>query len=47
MQKNLFQVVHQAATNEMGETKLSTNNNQDNPMLNYLLKITPSKFHVV
>jgi hypothetical protein len=35
--------VHQATTNEMGKTRLATNNNQDHPLLNYLSKNTPSK----
>jgi hypothetical protein len=43
MQKNLFQVVHQVTTNEMGKTRPITSNNQDHPMLNYLLENTPPK----
>jgi hypothetical protein len=35
--------MHQAATNEMGKTKLVANKNQDHPLLNYLSKNTPSK----
>jgi hypothetical protein len=45
MQKILFQIVHQVATNEMGKTKPATNNNQDHPLLNYLSKNTPSKLN--
>jgi len=44
MQKNLLQMMHQVATNETGRTKpVVNNNNQDHPLLNYLLEITPSK----
>jgi ABC-type oligopeptide transport system ATPase subunit len=35
--------MHQTAINEMGKTKPSTSNNQDHPLLNYLLESTPSK----
>jgi hypothetical protein len=42
MQKNLLQAMHQVA-NEMGKTRLATSNNQDHPLLNYLLENTPSK----
>jgi len=35
--------VHQAATNEMGKIRFATNKNQDYPLLDYLLKSTPSK----
>jgi hypothetical protein len=47
MQKNLLQVMHQTTTNEMGKTRLATSNNQNHPLLNYLLEITSSKFHIV
>jgi len=44
MQKSLLQMMHQVATNETGRTKpVVNNNNQDHPLLNYLLEITPSK----
>jgi len=43
MQKNLLQVVHQVATNEMGKTRPVVNKNQDHPLLNYLSKNTPPK----
>jgi len=33
MQKNLLQALHQAATNEMGKTKLVASNNQNHPLL--------------
>jgi GTPase SAR1 family protein len=42
-QKKLFQAMHQATTNEMRRTKLTVNKNQNHPLLNYLLKNTPSK----
>jgi hypothetical protein len=35
--------VHQATTNEMGKNRPTINNNQDHPLLNYLLENTPSK----
>ncbi len=35
--------MHQAATNEMGKIRFATNKNQDYPLLDYLLKSTPSK----
>jgi hypothetical protein len=53
MQKILLQAVHQATTNEMGKTKLATNNNQVHPLLNYLSLIKKhtikieKQFHVV
>jgi hypothetical protein len=43
MQKNLFQAMHQAKTNEMGKTIPVVNKNQDHPLWNYLLENTPSK----
>jgi hypothetical protein len=43
MHNNLFQVVHQVATNEMGKTRSITSKNQDHPLLNYLSKNTSSK----
>jgi hypothetical protein len=42
-QKNLLQAMHQTTTNKMGKTKPIINKNQDHPLLNYLLKNTPSK----
>ncbi len=37
-------MMHQVATNETGRTKPAVNNNnQDHPLLNYLLEITSSK----
>jgi hypothetical protein len=38
MQNNL-----QTTINELGKIKLVTSKNQDHPLLNYLLKSTPSK----
>jgi hypothetical protein len=47
MYNNLLQVVHQAIINEMGKIRPIASKNQDRPLLNYLLKNTPSKLKTI